>query len=208
MSTNGGIFPDDQNPERPFSVEKTLGAMRGSKRTVGPKWAFLKEDFAFDEEAVRKFYERPDARVVKCGDVWAVWMDDGKPSEEDIEDLVKDTGPFLTPEPGSVASAAATELLTGLLDGFSVVVPNPKPSTQPAPSEKQPFAGSAGKPPVSKLNDLGFQLFKIQEEWLKYRGCGAILDKLLEISDMCHAQAAAIERDSVREQYRKSSVKT
>jgi len=82
------IFPDDQNSEKPFHVEKTLQAMNTVKRAKQIRfWRYLKDTSLPDvcpdtPQAVRTFYEaRADAPVENKGDTWAVWIGEGEPTE-------------------------------------------------------------------------------------------------------------------------------
>jgi hypothetical protein len=67
-----GPFPDDQDPDKPFYVNKTLAAMSRIKSEYrGGRWLYAKN---MTDEEIRKFYELPiDAVVEREGDTVAVW---------------------------------------------------------------------------------------------------------------------------------------
>ena len=166
------IFPDDQNSEKPFHVEKTLQAMNTVKRAKQIRfWRYLKDTSLPDvcpdtPQAIRTFYEaRADAPVENKGDTWAVWVGEGEPTEPAFVDEYK------TPEGGLV----------------EVFPKTPQEEPKPEGSIFPVWDGTSNIELLDdELNRIGYRLYEIS------KGHGLDTDILLRISDILHAEANKI----------------
>jgi hypothetical protein len=185
-----GPFVDDQDPDKPFYVNRTLGAMSKIKSTYKDgRWLYAKN---MTDEEIRAFYKAPDGAVIeRQGETVAVWVSlKGKEPKFPAFDEPSNDG-------------AITSLGT---DGRIVVEAVPsKAETQPAP----PSARVAPAPlpvPIAPyvpsrdiegtLRTCGMKLFELIENVQGTHKDEA--HKLLVLSNEIHAMAARFELGRLR----------
>lgn len=199
-----GPFPDDQDPDKPFYVNKTLATMSRIKSEYrGGRWLYAKNK---TDEEIREFYKAPpDAPVEREGDTAAVWV-----SAKDKEDKEPKFAAFHTEEelnPEAVAEAYRKREERAALELARAPVPPSKAETEPAP----PSALSAPLPaplpvPIAPfipsrdiegtLRTCSMKLFELIENVQGTHKDEA--HKMLILSNELHAMASRFELGRLR----------
>jgi hypothetical protein len=125
-----GPFPDDQDPDQPFYVNKTLGAMSKIKSTYRDgRWLYAKN---MTDDEIRAFYKAPeDAPVERQDETVAVWI--GKKDKEP-----KFSAFDVSTDATTVEAPLVTIHAQGTMGSMAIRHEEPsRAETQPAPPESE-----------------------------------------------------------------------